>query len=85
MSSVAPNKLGLYSMNGNVWEWVHDCYIDNYESGPNDNQPRDYPECERRVIRGGAWNSSKEQISSRYRNASLASYSSDVMGFRLAK
>lgn len=85
VDSFAPNKLGLYSMNGNVWEWVQDCYIDNYESGPNDNQARDYADCERRVIRGGAWNSSKEQISSRYRNASLASYSSDVMGFRLAK
>lgn len=85
VDSFAPNKLGIYSMNGNVWEWVQDCYIDNYESGPHDNQARDFTACERRVIRGGAWNSSKEQISSKYRNASLASYNSDVMGFRLAK
>jgi serine/threonine protein kinase len=81
----APNKLGLYSMNGNVWEWVQDCYIDNYESGPNNNKAREFANCERRVIRGGAWNSPKGQISSKYRNASTAIYSSDVMGFRLAK
>lgn len=85
VDSFEPNSLGLYSMNGNVWEWVQDCYIDNYESGPNNNTAREFELCERRVIRGGAWNSPNEQISSKYRNASLASYSSDVIGFRLAK
>ncbi|MCI2285034.1 formylglycine-generating enzyme family protein [Colwellia sp. MSW7] len=85
VDSFSPNSLGLYSMNGNVWEWIQDCYIDNYESGPNTNKAREFDHCERRVIRGGAWNSPNEQISSKYRNASLASYSSDVIGFRLAK
>jgi formylglycine-generating enzyme required for sulfatase activity len=34
-----PNQFGLYDMIGNVWQWVQDCYNDNYAGAPSDGKP----------------------------------------------
>jgi|GEM_PF-1406787 len=63
VGSKKPNDLGLYDMSGNVWEWVEDCWHDNYKGAPTDGSAwleACGGECGRRVIRGGAWNDEPE-------------------------
>jgi formylglycine-generating enzyme required for sulfatase activity len=54
VGSKKPNRLGLYDMSGNVWEWVHDRYDrDYYRQSPHKN-PMGDPFGLNRIIRGGS-------------------------------
>ncbi|MGD0151507.1 MAG: SUMF1/EgtB/PvdO family nonheme iron enzyme [Xanthobacteraceae bacterium] len=55
VGSFAANQFGLYDMAGNVWQWVQDCYHDDYNGAPTDGSAWTSGDCGRRVIRGGSW------------------------------
>jgi formylglycine-generating enzyme required for sulfatase activity len=59
-----PNKIGLYDMSGNVWEWIWDRFdTEYYETSPKDN-PKGPLNGEHRVIRGGSWSNYPRYIRS---------------------
>ncbi len=84
VASLQPNKFGLHNLNGNVWEWVQDCWHETYDGAPSDGTPWEYPNCSQHVVRGGAWSyiPGKMRSSARYR--SPFNYRSDNLGFRVA-
>jgi formylglycine-generating enzyme required for sulfatase activity len=79
------NSFGLYDMNGNVGEWVEDCYHDNYEGAPNDGSAWLSQDCKMRVHRGGSWGSSAASIRSSSRAKAPPSSRVNTLGFRVAR
>jgi formylglycine-generating enzyme required for sulfatase activity len=81
----APNAFGLYDIDGNVSEWMSDCWHDNYVRAPVDGSAWVNPGCSTRVVRGGSWGSSPEQVNSAYRQGADASVRSGRVGFRILR
>jgi formylglycine-generating enzyme required for sulfatase activity len=84
-----PNPWGLYDLLGNVAEWVHDYYGEDYYSvGPQRN-PRGPEQGEFRVVRGGGWSSDAPTFRSAYRSFSASvddgCMVSDAIGFRCVR
>ena len=81
-----PNGLGLYDMSGNVWEWVQDWWIENYEGAPTDGTAWFRKGgAGQGVIRGGSWNCVSLKLRPAYRNSTYAGDRSNGIGFRLAQ
>ncbi|MDI3261235.1 formylglycine-generating enzyme family protein [Aerosticca soli] len=83
--SFATNPFGLYDIDGNVSEWVADCWHDNYLRAPQDGSAWLNPGCTVHVVRGGSWGSSPEQARSAFRQAAAADTRSGRVGFRLMR
>ena len=82
------NGLGLKDMNGNVWEWVEDCWHDDYNNAPTDGSAwleENGGNCGIRLRRGGAWTNSPPSLRSTSRNWYSADTRSTLIGFRLAQ
>jgi len=79
----APNRLGIYDMSGNVWEWCWDRYA-NYPGGP----VTDYYGAAAgadRVLRGGGWINSAEGAQSGGRGYGSPDSWGNSIGFRLVR
>ena len=81
--SYPPNKFGLYDMAGNVWEWCMD-WLGPYEAGLHVN-PAGIAQGDRRVVRGGGWNSSAMSVRNSVRGGRNPEYQGTHTGFRIAK
>lgn len=90
VGSFLPNNLGLYDTAGNAWEWVEDCWHENYKGAPTDGSA--WPEagtetCKTHVLRGGAWAVPLDFLrsSTRHQNSDDFYMALDLVGFRLAQ
>lgn len=79
----AANPWGLYDMYGNVWEWVLECYHPNYTDAPPDARPWAGGNCERRVMRGGGWDSDAMSARSAARGSYPHGMGDAATGFRI--
>ena len=61
------NAFGLYDMSGNVWEWVEDCWQDNFNGAPSDGSAWIAGDCNHRVLRGGSWVNGPQDARSAWR------------------
>ena len=79
------NPLGFFDLDGNVSEWVQDCWHDTYIRAPRDSRAWVNPGCERHVVRGGSWGSDPDQVRSAFRLSALSTTRSGRVGFRVAR
>lgn len=79
--SFKQNSFGLYHVHGNVWEWVQDCWRENYSD-----HGYETGSCDLRVVRGGSWADDEE----RYLRSAMRGRNDDELrtsftGFRIAQ
>ena len=85
MGSFAPNAFGLTDTLGNVFEWVQDCWRDDYTDAPTDGSAVTRGIAREREARGGSWFTTPAFVRAAYRNRFDAAYRSNSVGFRLVR
>jgi len=85
IGSFAPNAFGLYDMAGNVYQWVQDCYHDDYNGAPIDGSAWTSEDCSRRVVRGGSWFRYPLVLRSAFRFSNATDYRDYDLGFRVGR
>ena len=86
VGSYGQNAFRLQDMLGNAWEWTADCWHDGYRGAPGDGSAWTRGgDCDRRVLRGGSWETVPSGLRSanRYRNED--NRGSAMVGFRVAR
>lgn len=74
---------GVYDMSGNVWEWCHDWYDEEYYLQAPSKNPMGPDGGKKRVIRGGGWTAPHTDMAQRRGEKPNKTYPS--LGFRCAK
>jgi formylglycine-generating enzyme required for sulfatase activity len=79
-----PNAFGLYDMHGNVWEWCHDYYGEDYYKSSPEKDPQGPASGFSSILRGGTHFTSLLTRSA-FRLKLVADYRNDSTGFRLVR
>ena len=85
VGSYPANAFGLHDVHGNVWEWVEDCWHNDYTGAPTDGSAW-VSDCDDdlRVLRGGSWSFFTKDIRSANRFWPVA-WIRHNLGFRIAR
>jgi len=76
---------GLYHMAGNVWEWVNDWYSQSYYGISPATNPPGPTSGLGKVVRGGSWNSTRDDIRTSKRRSFPPNTNTYDLGFRCAQ
>ena len=79
----APNQLGIYDMNGNVWEWCEDYFHADTNKIPNDGSAVT-EKSDSKVLRGGCFHNWAIHCTVSKRYEIMPDYKDGCIGFRLA-
>ena len=90
VGSYPANAFGLHDVHGNVWEWVEDCWHNDYTGAPTDGSAwmsdcDDDEEYDHRVLRGGSWGSGTGSLRSATRFRDEVDLRNNYDGFRIAR
>ena len=85
VGSFPPNPFGVYDMQGNVFEWVEDCWNDNYNGAPTDGTAWLSGDCTQSVWRGGSWFSGLGYLQTARRFGAPTGNRNNRIGFRVAR
>ncbi|WP_246135525.1 formylglycine-generating enzyme family protein [Pararhodospirillum oryzae] len=80
------NPWGFFDMNGNLWEWVADCWTPTLLGhAPDGHAVTQASDCAARAMRGGAWYYIPALSRSEARARTLGAVGSYVVGFRVLR
>ena len=72
-------------MAGNVWEWCHDSYDENYHASSPKANPQGSTSSKTKVLRGSSWALTPRYTRVSYRSKYNASYHDEFKGFRCVR
>lgn len=79
------NAFDIHDLEGNVSEWVADCWHDGYRRAPTQGEAWVNPGCRTRVVRGGAWSNAPAQTRAAWRSQAEADATNALTGFRVVR